>query len=131
MEVIGKNRRSADVREEYPSMLQRTTLAALQPLITQCELTSRYNRDTTSPLPMLVAMQLGTEKRAAKVKAHPIVGELEEVPSRGDKSPGSCRHQVEGVRRKRGTGRRPPWIQDKAGKFKLGGSMETLVSGKE
>jgi len=125
MEGIGKNRRAVDATDDYLSMLQRNTLDAQQPLISDHDRASRYNTDTTSPPAKLIATQLGT-----KVKAHPIAempggsgaaaknnsGPVLAVISR--RAPGGNRERDRGRSQEgcrtdagaSGTKRRPPWI---------------------
>lgn len=97
MEGIGKYRRSVDVTDEYLSMLQRNTLAALQPLIAEDDRVSRFKRDTTTPpraysvsppMERQLAMQRDLEKWAGELEeagiAHPILEEFEDLPSESE-----------------------------------------------
>lgn len=96
MEGIGKYRRSVDVTDEYLSMLQRNTLAALQPLIAADDRVSRFKRDTTTPpraysvsppMERQLAMQRDLEKWAGDLEAsvvQPIIEEFEDLPSESE-----------------------------------------------
>ena len=146
MEGIGKNRRSVDVTDDYLSMLQRNTLDAQQPLISDHDRASCCNTDTSSHPAIQMAMQRGT-----KDESHPIV----EMPGESgatvmDNSRPvlvAARRTAPGGNWERGTDRRqggcwtdalascsgrcPPCKQSRGYKHEWHTDLETLVSGEE
>jgi hypothetical protein len=137
MEGIGKDRRSVNVTDEYLSMLRCNTLAALQPLISDRDRASRFNTNTTSPPPVLVAMQLGTVEvpgksgSAVKDNSRPVLA------ATGRRAPGGNRRRGRGgvktaagrTQGPRAQGGARRGVKARQGTL-LACSMETLVSGK-
>ncbi|KAI5855618.1 hypothetical protein BZA05DRAFT_333534 [Tricharina praecox] len=160
MEGIGKYRRSVDVTDEYLSMLQRNTLAALQPLIAEDDRVSRFKRDTTTPpraysvsppMERQLAMQRDLEKWAGELEeagiAHPILEDRPvRVASKRRAHAGSRERSKGGAKRASGQRQGPQaqggisrGVKGKQGGYKsrakkemeMSASMETLVSGEE
>jgi len=146
MEGIGKNRRSVDVTDDYLSMLQRNTLDAQQPLISDHGRASCCNTDTSSHPAIQMAMQRGTKdeshpivkmpsESAATVmdNSRPVLVATRRTAPGGSWEGGSDRGQ-EGCwtdALASCTGRCPPSMQGMEDKHEWHSDLETLVSGEE